>query len=39
MVSRTVSKKTGIIAVISVVLVSVMLSSPCAYAQVAGAAL
>jgi Carboxypeptidase regulatory-like domain/TonB dependent receptor-like, beta-barrel/TonB-dependent Receptor Plug Domain len=39
MVSRTVSKIRGIIVVVSIVLASVMLTSPCAYPQVAGATL
>jgi len=39
MVSRTVSKSIGITVVVSVVLASVMLTSICAYAQVAGATL
>jgi hypothetical protein len=39
MVSLTVSKIPGIIVLISIVLISVMLTPPCAYAQVAGATL
>jgi hypothetical protein len=39
MAVKTLWKKTALLVVLSIVLVSVMLTSPCAYAQVAGATL